>query len=109
MFFIVNCFPDECDAWVIIVFAYFGILQITALVLALLTRGVKIKVLNESKEISAIIYILTILVMEMFVFAILLGSNNDLQEGLFNSHMALAAIVVLSFLFIPKVCILITL
>ena len=99
----ISCFPDECDPWLVVIYVYFGILQLTALLFALLTRQVKIKGLNESKEISAIIYVVTILVIEMLIFGFLLGRFNDLQEGLFNSHMAAATIVVLSFLFFPKV------
>ena len=86
-----------------IVFAYLGILQLTSFVLALLIRKVTIPVLNESKEISAIIYFTTILVFEMLIFGLLLGQYNDLQEGLFNAHLILATTVVLVFLFVPKV------
>ena len=92
---IISCFPDECDAWVTIIFAYLGILQLTAFIFAVLIRKVAIPVLNESKEISAIIYLTTILVFEMLIFSLLLGQYNDLQEGLLNSHLILATTVVL--------------
>ena len=86
-----------------ILFAYLVILQLTAFVFAILIRKVAIPVLNESKEISAMIYLTTILVIEMLIFSLLLGQYNDLQEGLLNAHLILATTVVLVFLFVPKV------
>lgn len=84
-------------------FIYQVLLQVAAFVLALMTRKVQIKVLNDSKEIAVIIYTTSVVLLALAVITFGLSSYLIVTEALFSGGEMLATTVVLFFLFVPKV------
>ena len=76
--------------------------QTAALVLALKIRNVNIKVVNDSKEIVAMVYFTTIAVMESLILTLVLPGNH-VSLVLSSGHLVLAASAVVGLTFIPKV------
>ncbi len=95
----------EATAWIIVTFLYLVLLQIVGIVLAIQTRKVKVKVLNDSKYIAALIYISSIVLVTR---AVALFGVNDLlnvSEAIFSGGIIIVSTAFLSFVFIPKVSI----
>ncbi len=78
-------------------------LQVAAVILAFKTRKVKIKVLNDSKYVAAIIYITSMVVVALIVITFALDSYIVVTEVLFSGGLILATTTFLGFIFIPKV------
>ena len=72
--------------------------------LAVKSRNVKIKVLNDSKEVALIVYITTFAAVEMAIMGIAMSNYNNVGESLFTGHILLAATAVVVITFVPKVC-----
>ena len=66
-------------------FLYLIILQITALILAIVNRKVKIEVLNDFKEMSIIVYTITILFIPLFAITYGVSSYTTISEAFFWS------------------------
>ena len=81
----------------------FATQQIAALVLAVRIRNVKIKVVNDSKEIVAIVYFCTIAIVESFLLGLVFYNYNHASDALIIGHVLLAASVGIGLIFIPKV------
>ena len=99
----INCFSRLSFIWQIVLYLYLAVLQVSALVLAFKTRKVKIKVLNDSKEISAIIYVTSVIDFELLVVSVLLQDYNNIQELLFAGGVLIATTTVLALVYLPKV------
>jgi hypothetical protein len=84
-------------------YIYLLSLQVAAFVLAILIRNVKIKVLNDSKEMMIIVYSSTTIMLILGIFTFALSTRFVLQEVIFGGLVMLATTIFLSFLFIPKV------
>lgn len=84
-------------------YLYLAILQTAALVLAFKTRNVKIKVLNDSKEISAIVYITSVIDVELILVTIALTFYNNLIAFFYYGGVLIATTVLLSLVYVPKV------
>ena len=84
-------------------FSYLVLLQVIAFVLAVVTRKVKIKVLNDSKEMAIIIYTTSVVLLAQGIVTFGLSSYLVVTETLFNGGVMLATTVVVFFLFVPKV------
>lgn len=67
------------------------------------TRNVNVKVLNESKEIAAIIYINSIILVVLAVTELILDDNHNTYAALFGLSLLIEASLFLGFIFIPKV------
>ena len=101
------CFPETLQtAWIGIIFSYLALLQIIGIVLAVQTRKVKIKVLNDSKYIAALIYISSIALVLITAISQAPLTLIDLEEGMFSGCLLLATTMFLVLVFIPKVCLL---
>lgn len=74
-----------------------------ALFLAFLTRKVEIKELNDSKSVSAIIYITTFIIAVLIVDTFVSVGYIVLSETLFSGGLMISTSVFLGFTFIPKV------
>lgn len=74
-----------------------------AFVLAVRIRNVKIKVLNDAKEVVAIVYFTTIAIVETMIIGAALQSYNNVSESLFTGHLLVSTSAVVGFTFIPKV------
>ena len=71
--------------------------------LAVRIRNVKIKVVNDSKEIAVIVYFTTIAVLEVLILALVLPGNH-ISIVLSSGHLVLTASAIVGLTFIPKVC-----
>ena len=72
--------------------------------LAVKSRIVKIKVLNDSKEVALIVYITTFAAVETAIVGIALGNYKNVGESLFIGHMLVATTAIVVIIFVPKVC-----
>lgn len=80
------------------------VLQFIALVLALLTRKVKVKGLDDAKYIAAMVYIisLAILVLAICYFTIR-GTLMNTFIGLYSAVIVATSTIILAVVFIPTV------
>ena len=102
-YFVIRCYTVLSFAWRLVLYAWLGTLQVSALVLAFKTRNVKIDVLNDSKEISAIVYFTTLFVIEIIIFSAVLNPYNNFLAFFYYGGVLVAANVFLALVFIPKV------
>ena len=84
-------------------YLYIGIIQLAALVLAIQTRKVHIKPLNDTKEITAIIYVTSIILIVLTVFSFVVDGYNNAREAHYSGALLIDSFFILSFTFIPKV------
>ena len=106
-YFAWQCFGNENGSlsltWLIIIYAYLAILQLVGIVLAFQTRKVKVKVLNDAKFVTAIIYISSLVLVVLIVVILSLGSYINVSEVLFGGGILAATTVLVALIFIPKV------
>lgn len=79
-------------------------LQICALYLAFKTRKVKIKGLNETKYITALVYILTLIIILTLILTFALTHYVNIYAAAQSIGNATTASFILGLTFIPKVC-----
>ena len=91
------------STWIVFLFGYFGILQIACLVLALKSRKIAIKVINDSREIRTIVYITSFVALETLILHFAVGNFKNSNVSLFLGHILAATLVTLLLIFIPKV------
>ncbi len=91
-------------AWLGISYAYKLLLQFVAIYFAFQTRKVKVRALNDSKEIAVIIYVTSLILIGLIGVNYAAGSTHP------NTSVALSSLgrityptVILAFIFIPKV------
>ena len=93
-------------AWAGVQYTYLLVIQVAAFILSVVTRKVKIKVLNDSKEMMAIVYTSTIILLILGVFTFALGTRLILTEIFFGLGVLIATTVFLALTFVPKVSLL---
>ena len=86
-----------------ILFAYLALLQIIGIILAIQTRKVKIKLLNDSKYIAALIYTSSLVLMLIGVVSFTATSIPNIGEALTSGGLWVVTVLFLSLVFIPKV------
>ena len=89
--------------WTGLSFIKLVLIQVAAFVLALVTRKVMIKVLNDFIEVSIVIYTTSVVLLCLGAITFGLNSYLIVTETLFSGGIMLAATVGLFFLFVPKV------
>ena len=89
--------------WLAIEFIYLLSLQVAAFVLAILTRKVKIKVLNDSKEMLIVVYSTSAIMAVLGVFTFAVPTRLILAQAMYCGLIMLATTIMLSFVFVPKV------
>ena len=97
------CLNNDAIVWLIISYAYKGLLQLVAMFMAFHTRRVKIKVLNDSKQIAIIVYVNSIILALLTVVEFALSRYHEVHTALFGLAMLVEATVFLSLVFLPKV------
>lgn len=85
------------------VLGYAFVLQLIAIILAFQTRKVKIKGLNDARQVIAIIYINTICLLVFTLTSVVLNTHLITSSVLYSISITAAATVFLTLLFIPKV------
>ena len=89
--------------WKIFVFAYLIMLQLIGILLAFLTRRVKLRGLRDSKYIATIIYISSVTVVVMVIITFTLEEFVNVGTGIFVFGILALTTIFLVFIFIPKV------
>ncbi len=74
-----------------------------AMFMAFHTRKIKIKALNDSKEIAVIIYINSIILSLLVFVEFALNNYHEVYAALFGLALLVGATLFLTLLFIPKV------
>ena len=93
----------EHTSWIIVIFLYLALLQVIGIVLAVQTRKVKVKVLNDSKHIAALIYISSIVLVTRAVAVFAVSHLLNVAEVIFSGGIIVISTAFLSLVFIPKV------
>ena len=73
--------------------------------LAIRTRKVKISILNDSKYITAIVYVSSLVLVVMMLVTFVSGNLQNLNEAFFSAGLLLSTYIFLGLTFIPKVVI----
>ena len=106
-YFVWQCFGGDSASlgltWLAVIYVYLAILQLVGVVLAIQTRKVKIKVLNDAKFITAAIYISSVVFVVLIVVTFTVESYINLTEVLFSGGLLVAMTVFVALNFIPKV------
>ena len=89
--------------WLTIIILYLGVLEIIAVILAVKTRNIKIKAVNDSKDVIDIVYIVAIASFCMLVLSYVLQDYSNIGIGLVTISMLLAATGTITLTFVPKV------
>ena len=87
----------------LLVFVYLGLLQLVGIILAFQTRKVKIPILNDSKSVTALIYISSIVLVVIILVTFILHGYINATAVLFYGGIILLATIFLVLIFIPKV------
>ena len=90
------------DVVSIVIFVYLGLLQLIGIILAIQTRKVKVKVLNDSKYIAALIYISSIVIIIIAIIRFTLTGYINVAEVFYSGGLLLATTAFLCLTFIPK-------
>ena len=104
-FFVLVCYEANSLSffWRILLFIYLGILQLLGIVLSFQTRRVKYTGLRDSKYITAIIYISSIVLAILALVTFSLRTYMNIGTGIFVSGYFILTTIFLSLIFIPKV------
>ena len=89
--------------WVAIQYIYLFSLQVAAFVLAILTRKVKINVLNDSKEMLTIVYSTSAIAVVLAALTFAIDTRLIINTLFFYGLIMVATTIFLTLVFIPKV------
>lgn len=103
LFVVTRCFSSTEVIWLSFVIGYKLVIQAIGVFLAFSIRNVKIKGLNDSKEISMILYITTVITFVVAVSTFLFGDYINVDAAVYGFGISTATTVVLALIFIPKV------
>ena len=87
----------------ILIFIYIALLQIVGVIVAFQTRKVKIPILNDSKVVTALVYISSIVLVLLALVTYAFGGYINVAAGVFCGGVLVLATVFLILMFIPKV------
>ncbi|XP_064391124.1 gamma-aminobutyric acid type B receptor subunit 2-like [Halichondria panicea] len=98
-----QCYTETIHTiYLTVTFVYLAILQIIGIVLAIQTRKIKIKLLNDSKYIAAVIYISSIALFFIGSNVIIPDQFINIEEALFSGSILVGTTFFLALVFIPK-------
>ena len=100
---VARCSSPTEAYWLGVLFGYKIIFQAIGVFLAFKIRKVKIHGLNESREVSAILYITSIMLVIMIVVSYAFGDYIDVEAAVFGFGLSTLITVVLGLTFVPKV------
>ena len=98
-----RCYSATEQYWLSVNIFYKVLLQAIGAFLAFNIRKVKIKGLNDSKEISAILYVTAIITFVITLSNFLFGDYINVDGVVYGFGISTATTCVLGFIFIPKV------
>ena len=97
------CDPESIKSEVGVIYGYMALLQIVAIFFAFGTRKVKVKGLDDSLYIAAIIYITTILLVVIIIVSLLLNDKVNTYTAILGACILIATTVIVGLVFVPKV------
>ncbi|XP_019849005.1 PREDICTED: gamma-aminobutyric acid type B receptor subunit 2-like [Amphimedon queenslandica] len=98
-----TCFSShDAISYQALIMAYLFLLQVIGIFLAFQTRKVKVKILNEAKQVTAIIYVTSVCVVLIIMTTFALGAFINVHATLFCFSIAAASTAFLVLIFIPK-------
>ena len=100
---VATCYSPARLYFLGVIYGYKIVMQLIGVVLAFSIRKVKIKGLNDSKEISIILYITSIILVIVVVITLALGDYINVNGAIFGLGISTASTVVLGCIFVPKV------
>ena len=102
-FVIITCWSTASSLFAAFLYIHIAGLQVASFILALLNRKIDIKVLNDSHQIRAIVYITTLAAFEVLFLLFIVESYRNARTILTSGHQLGATIAVNLILFVPKV------
>ena len=103
-YYIFVCISNRDNiVWLAVSYSYKALLQILAIFIAFHTRRVKIRALNDSKEIAAIIYINSIVLVLLAVVQLVLSDYHTAYTATVGLGLLIEGTLFLGLVFIPKV------
>ena len=100
-----QCVSDKGLIWVAFLFGYKILFLVSGVVLAILSRKVKVKGLNESREVQVTMIIAAPIVITGLVLRLLLSDYLNVVGTLYALSGSLYGALILGIIFLPKVCI----
>ena len=97
------CAQSGSQIWLAVSFTYKALLQLVAIFMAFHIRRVKVKALNDSKQIAVIIYINSIILALLAVTQFALETYHDAYAAMFGLALLVDATLFLGLIFIPMV------
>ena len=88
--------------WRTLIFVYLAVLQMIGILLAFLTRKVKVKGLRDSKFIAAIVYISSIVLVVLALVNFSLRIFINIGTGIFVVSILTLTTLILALVFVPK-------
>ena len=99
-----SCYHStDAVAFQALIMAILFLLQAIGIFLAFQTRKVKVKVLNDAKQVTAIIYVTSVCVVLIIMTTFALGAFLNISSTVFSLSIAAASTAFLILIFIPKV------
>ena len=98
-----RCLSTTEPYWLSILFGYKAIIQAIGLYLAFKIRNIKIRGLNDSREVSITLYISSVILFIVVVVTFVYGDYIDVDGFVYGFGLSTCATVVLSLTFITKV------
>ncbi len=86
-----------------VLFIYLALLQIVGIILAIQTRKVKIKLLNDSKYIAALIYSSSLFLILIGVVSFTATNLPNIGEAIISGGLWIVTTLFLALIFVPKV------
>ena len=107
-YYVWQCYISASAPFILdlIIFIYLGLLQFVGIILAFQTRKVKINVLNDSKAVTTMIYLSSIVLVKIVLITFILRSYINLSAAVFSGGIIILATFFLVLSFVPKVRIL---
>ena len=102
-YYIYVCDSRSRDIFLGILYGYKALLQIIAMIFAFSIRKVKVKGLNDTKFIVAIVYVTSIATATIIVAAYTLNTRINGYAALFSSAIVIGTTTTLGLVFVPKV------
>ena len=97
------CDSRSRDIFLGVLYGYKALLQIMALLVAFSIRKVKVKGLNDTKFINAIVYVTSIGTAVIIVAAYTLKTHINSFAGLYSAGLFIGTTATLGLIFVPKV------
>ena len=100
-----QCYESGSTPFILdlLIFIYLGLLQLVGIILAFQTRKVKIPILNDSKSVTALVYISSIVLVVIVLITFILRGYINISAAVFSGGIILLATFFLALIFIPKV------